>query len=89
VGLGTTQFFRSHLLVGHCLDHIRAGDKHVRTVFYHEDKVGHGRRIDRTTGTGAHDHRNLWHHAGRQHIALEYLRVATQGRHTFLDTGTA
>lgn len=48
MGRGPTQLFGSDDLVGDRLHHIRPGHEHVRGVAHHEDKIGHGRRIDRT-----------------------------------------
>jgi len=62
MGHGAAQFFRCHLFVGHRLDHVGTGDKHVRGPLGHEDKVGDSRAVDRTTGAGAEDGRNLRHH---------------------------
>ncbi len=87
MGHGAAQFFRCHLFVGHRLDHIGTGDKHVRAVFHHKDEVGYGRRVDGAPGARPHDDGDLRHHAGGHHITLEYLGVAAQGSHSLLDAG--
>ncbi len=55
---------------------------------YHENEVGHRRRIDRATGAGTHDHRDLRHDTGGHDVALEDVSVAAEGSNAFLDTGT-
>ena len=89
VGDGAAQLLRGHLLVGHGLHHLRAGDEHVGAVLDHEDEVGHGRRVDRAAGAGTHDHGDLRHHAGGHHVALEHLGIAAQRGHALLDAGAA
>ena len=87
VGDGAAQLLSAYLLMGHGFDHFRPGDKHVGTVLDHEDEVGHGRRIHRTTSAGAHDQADLRHHAAGHHIALEHIGVTAQARHALLDAG--
>jgi len=55
VGFGAPQLFEGDFLTGDGFDHVGPGDKHVTAVFYHEHIVGHGRRVDGTTGGGPHD----------------------------------
>mmetsp|Transcript_27766 Transcript_27766/g.51710 ORF Transcript_27766/g.51710 Transcript_27766/m.51710 type:complete len:605 (+) Transcript_27766:2391-4205(+) len=88
VGGRAAQFFGGDLFVGDRLDHIGAGDKHVRTVFDHKDKVGHRGAIDRATGTGAHYDADLRHDARGNDIALKHFAVAGQAVDTFLNAGT-
>ena len=76
-------------LVGDGLHHVGPGDEHVGAVLHHEDEVGHRRRIDRAAGAGTHDHRELRHHARRQHVALEHLGIAAEAGDAFLDAGAA
>ncbi len=82
----TTEFLRCDFFVRHRLDHIRAGHEHVRGVLDHEDEVGHRWRIHGTTCAGAHDHGDLRHHAGSQHVALKHIGITTKRSHTFLNT---
>ncbi|MCY1489007.1 hypothetical protein D9M68_227170 [compost metagenome] len=70
------EFFGRDDLVGHGLHDIRPGDEHIGTVTHHEDEVGHGRRIDSTTGAGPHDHGNLRDDAGSLGVAAEDLGIA-------------
>ena len=86
VGDGATQVFRADLFVGHRLHDIRPRDKHVRTVFDHEDEIGQSRRVNRTARRWAHDHADLRNHATGHHIALEHFGIASQRSHAFLDT---
>jgi hypothetical protein len=89
VGHGAAQVFEVDLFAGDRLDHLGTGDEHVAGVFDHENKIGHGRRIDRAAGRGAHDGRNLGNHAGGHRVAVKDLAVAGQGIHAFLDAGAA
>src|SRR5206468_9428661 len=50
-----------------------------------ERKVGHRRRIDIAARARAHDHADLRDHARGDHVALEYLAIAAERRHAFLD----
>ena len=89
MGRGPTQFFSGHNLVGDRFDNIRACDEHVAAVFDHEDKVGHGRRINGTTGTGAHDDADLGHHTRGHDVALEYLGITRKRVDAFLNARSA
>ncbi|VTR68662.1 conserved hypothetical protein [Desulfosarcina cetonica] len=89
VGHGAAQALEIDLLTGDRLDDFRAGDEHVTGILDHEDKIGHGRGVDRAAGRGAHDCRNLGNHARGHGIAVENLAVAGKGVHALLDAGTA
>ena len=89
MGYGTAKLFLRHRLMGHGLDDVRTGHKHVGRVFDHEDEIGHGRRVDRAAGARSHNQRDLRHDTGRQNITLEYLGITAKRRDTFLDAGTA
>jgi hypothetical protein len=89
VGARAAQLLGRDDLVGHGFDHVGPGDKHVGGIAHHEDEVGHGRRIDRAAGAGAHDHGNLRDNARRLDIAPEHFRIAGQGGDALLDTGAA
>ena len=89
VGGGAAQFFLSDVFMGDGLHNVRTGDKHVRRIAHHEDKVGDRGRIDRPTCAGAHDHRDLRNHTAGQHVLLEHVRVAAEAGHTLLNAGTA
>ena len=73
--LCAAQFFCRHRLVGDGFDDIRTGDEHIRPVAHHEDKIGHGRRIDIATGARAKDHRELRNDARGDHVSLEDFAV--------------
>ena len=89
MGDGPAKLFRADLLVGHRLDNIGAGDKHIRGVFDHENKIGHGRRIHRAARAWPHDHGNLGDNARGHDISLKDIGIPGQGINAFLDTGTA
>ena len=52
-------------------------------------KSGQRRRVDRATGTGAHQQRDLRHDAGEAHVAAEDLAIAGQRLDALLDAGAA
>ncbi len=89
VGQGPAQILLADLLAGDALDDVRAGDEHVGGVLHHEDEVGHGRRIDRAPGGGAHDGRNLRNDPGSNGVAIKDLAVAAKRVHPLLDAGPA
>ena len=79
------QLLLGHLLVGHRLHHVRPGHEHVGGVLHHEDEVGHRRGIDRAPRARPHYERDLGDHPGGEHVALEDVRVAGEGRYPLLD----
>ncbi len=79
------QLLERDLLVGHGLDHVRAGDEHVAGLLDHEDEVGDGGGVDRAAGARAEDRRDLRHDPGGERVAVEDLGVAAQARHALLD----
>ena len=86
---GAAQFLGRDFFVRHGLHHLRAGHEHVAAVLDHEDEVGHGRRIHRAAGAGAHDQADLRDHAAGHHVALEHVGVAAERGHAFLDACAA
>jgi hypothetical protein len=60
VRASTTEFFHSNVFASDCLDHVWSGNEHVRCLIDHDDKVGQRRRVNGSTGSWAHDDRNLW-----------------------------
>ena len=75
--------------MGDGFDHARSGDEHVGRFLDHEDEVGYGGAVDRTTGARSHDAGDLGHNPAGPDIAVENLAVGGQGVHPFLDAGTA
>ena len=86
---GAAELLCGHLLLGHGLHHVGAGDEHVGGIFDHEDEVGHGRRIDVAAGARPHDHRDLRDHARGEHVPGEHLAIAAERRHALLDARAA
>ena len=80
-----TQVLEADLLAGDRLDHVGAGDEHVRGLLDHEDEVGHRRRVDGAAGAGAHDQADLGDHARAHHVAHEHVAVGAQRDHSLLD----
>jgi hypothetical protein len=86
---GSAEILLAHLLVRHGLDHVGTRDEHVGAALHHEDEVGDRRRVDGPAGARPHDRRDLRHHARRQHVAQEDVRVARQRYHALLDARAA
>ena len=78
-----------HILAGHRLDHIRAGDEHKAGLARHNDEIGERRGVDRAAGARPHLHRDLRDHARGHHVAHEQLAVGRQRPHPFLDACAA
>ena len=75
--------------MGHLADHVRPGDEHIGAVLHHHGEIGDRRRIDRASGAGAHDRRDLGHHPGGQGVPEEDVGIPGQGDHPFLDPRAA
>jgi hypothetical protein len=83
------EFLEADLLAGHRLDHVWAGDEHVRRLVDHHREVGQRRGVDVPARARTHDQRDLRDHPGCVRVAQEDLAVETQRDHTFLDPGAA
>ena len=83
------EVLEAHVLAGHRLDHVGAGDEHVAGALDHEGEVGDGRGVDRAARARAHDQRDLRHHAGGHHVAVEDLGEQAERDHALLDAGAA
>ena len=77
------------LLAGDGLDHVGAGDEHVRGLLDHEDEVRHGRGVDGAAGAGAHDQRDLRDHARAPDVAHEHVAVGAERDDALLDPRAA
>ena len=89
MGVGAAELFRRHDFVRDGFDDIGSGDEHVGRVAYHEDEVGHCRRVNRAACAGSHNDGDLRDDAGRIDIALEYIRIAGERGHAFLNARAA
>ena len=89
VGMRAAELLEGHVLAGHRLDHVGAGDEHVRSPLHHEGEVGDGRGVDRAARARAHDQRDLRDDAGGHHVAVEDLGEQAERHHPFLDPGAA
>ena len=85
VGQRAAELFEGHLLAGDGLDHVGAGDEHLRRLAHHEDEVGHGRAVDGPAGAGAEDDADLRDDAGGVDVPLEDPPEIVQADHAFLD----
>ena len=83
----TTEGLHVHILTGHGLNDVRAGNEHVRSLIHHDDVVSQSGGVRGTAGAGAHNDRNLRNHAGRTHIHTENIGKHRQGSHTLLNAG--
>ena len=87
--LRPAEVLEAHVLAGHRLDHVGAGDEHVAGALDHEGEVGDGRGVDRAARARAHDQRDLRHDAGGHHVAVEDLGEQAERDHALLDAGAA
>ncbi len=87
VGVGATEVFHGDVFAGDGLDDVGAGDEHLAGLVDHHHEVGQGGGVDVTTGSGAHDQRDLRDHTGGLHVAVEDLAVEAEGDDAFLDAG--
>jgi len=77
------------LLARDRLDHIRAGDEHVRGLLHHEDEVGDRRGVDRAARARPHDQRDLRDHPGALDVAHEDVPVGAERDDALLDARAA
>ena len=84
-----TELLEADLLAGDRLDHVGAGDEHVRGLLDHEDEVGDGRRVDGPAGARAHDQADLGDHPRALDVAHEHVAVGAERHHPLLDAGPA
>ena len=82
----STEFFHSDVFTGDGLNHIWSGDKHVRGLIDHDDKVSKGGGVNSASGSRSHDDGNLWDHTRCHGVALEDLTVLSKGDYAFLNT---
>ena len=82
-------YSKSDLLAGDRLDHVGAGDEHVRGLLDHEDEVGHRRAVDRAAGARAHDQADLRDHAAAHDVADEHVAVGAERDDALLDPRAA
>jgi len=85
---GSAQILFGNILVRNRLDHVRAGDKHVRSVPRHENKIGDGRRIHGAPRARAHDGADLRDHSARQRVAQKNIGITRERPHAFLNAGS-
>src|SRR5207245_8771269 len=89
VGHRTAELLELDVLSGHGLDDLGSRNEHVRRAFRHDDEIGHRRAVYRATGARSEDCADLRHHAGREHIPEEDLRIPAEADDAFLDSGAA
>ena len=75
VGHGAAQLFLGNDFTEHRPNDVGTGDEHVAGKLDHDNIVRHRRRIDRPTGAGTHNGRNLRNDARSNGIAIEYLAI--------------
>lgn len=88
MGNGSAQFLKTDIFTSDGANDFRPGDKHIAFVFDHDSKVGHSRTVNRSSGTGSIDDRDLRNDSGAGHIAIKNVGIAGQGANTFLNAGT-
>ena len=78
------------LFIRDLFNHLGTGDVHAGVAgIAHDDEVRQGGGIGRAACAGPQDHGYLRNHAGSQHVVVEHLGVAGQGRHAFLEARAA
>jgi hypothetical protein len=85
VGHRPAELLERRLLPGHRLDHVGAGDEHVRGLLDHEDEVGHRGGVDGAARARAHDHADLGNHPRALHVADEHVPVGAERNDPLLD----
>ena len=83
------EVFLRHLLVGHGLDDVRAGDEHVARALDHQDEVGDGGRVHGAAGARPQDAADLRDDAARQGVPEEDVGVAGERLDALLDARAA
>ncbi len=83
---GAAQLLVGNVLACGRLDHVGAGEEHLRGSLGHEDEVGHRGRIHGAARAGAENHGDLRDDAGRQDVAEKDFAVAGKAGDAFLDT---
>ena len=86
VGHGAAKLLFGHFLVRYGFDNVRTGDKHVRRVAGHKNKIGDGRGINRAACARSHNRANLRDHAAGQSVAEENIGIARKRHHSFLNS---
>ena len=89
VGHRAAELLEVDLLAGDRLDHVGAGDEHVRGLLHHEDEVGHRGGVDRAARARAHDQRDLRDHARAHDVADEHVAVGAERDDALLDPRAA
>ncbi len=83
------QFLEGDLFMGDGFNHLRSGHEHIRRVAHHDNEIGKRRRVHCAARARSHDDANLGNHTRRQGVAQEYIGVAAQRYHAFLDARSA
>ena len=89
VGVGSSQFFFTHLFVCNGLYHVGTGNEHVALLFHHEDEVGEGRRVAGSAGAGAENGRDLGYDTRCNGVLVENRGISREAVYPFLYAGTS
>ena len=89
VHCSTTELLLCNVFAGHCLNHLRTCQEHVRDALCHDGEVGQCGAINGTTGTRTEDCRDLGNDTRSEDVALEDFGITAQSIYTFLNTRTA
>ena len=88
MGASTTEFLHANVFAGYGLNHIWSGHKHVRSLINHDHKVRQRWGVNRTTGSRAHDDRNLRDNSRCHGVEPKNLTVFSKGDNALLNTST-
>src|SRR5580704_757200 len=86
VGHRAAELLLADFFVSDRLDHVRAGNEHVRSIAGHKNKISDGRRINRAARTRPHDRADLGNHSACQRVAEKNVGIARKRFHALLNS---
>src|SRR5437879_503816 len=89
MGRCASQLLGAYLFMGYGFYHVGAGNKHIRSVLHHQNKVSNCRTINRSACARTHDSRYLGYNAGSPGVPVKNVSIAAQRNYPFLDAGPA
>src|SRR4051812_4923011 len=82
----TTKLFGSNRFVRYSFHNVGSGNEHERSLFNHENEIGHRWRIDCATSTWSHDSRYLRDNTRGHDVPVKDVGITTERHNAFLDT---
>ena len=87
--LRSSQMLLVHVLSGNAFDYGGTGKEHIGSPLNHENEVRQGGGVHRSSGTWAHDGRNLRDYSACENVPFEYLTISGQCVYSFLYAGSS